>query len=81
MVWFIIIIFILLVLFGLFKPKLHGHIGELSVRYRLSKLDPAKYAVINNIIVVNDGESVEESACNTYYCTAIGLEIIESQQS
>ena len=79
--WFIIIIFILLVLFGLFKPKLDGHIGELAVRYRLSKLDPAKYAVINNIIVVNEGESVEKSACNTYYCTAIGLEIIGSQQS
>jgi len=44
--WFIIIIFILLVLFGLFKPKLHGYVGELAVRYRLSKLDPAKYALI-----------------------------------
>jgi len=56
--WFIIIIFILLVLFGLFKPKIHEHIGELAVRYRLSKLDPAKYAVSNNIIVVNEREWV-----------------------
>ena len=76
MVWFIIIIFILLVLFGLFKPKLHGHIGELAVRYRLSKLDPAKYAVINNIIVVNEGESSE---IDHVVVSSFGVFVIETK--
>ena len=34
-----------------------------------------------DLLVAVTACSVEESACNTYYCTAIGLEIIESQQS
>ena len=74
--WFVIIIFVLLVLFGLFKPKLHGHIGELAVRYRLSKLDPAKYAVINNIIVNNEGESSE---IDHVVISSFGVFVIETK--
>ncbi len=74
--WFIIIIFILLVLYGIFKPQLHGHIGELAVRYKLSKLDPAKYAVINNIIVDNEGESSE---IDHVVVSSFGIFVIETK--
>ena len=74
--WFIVVVFILLVLYGLFKPQLHGYIGELAVRYRLSKLDPAKYAVINNIIVDNDGESSE---IDHVVVSSFGIFVIETK--
>ena len=57
--WPIWLIFLLFVLFVLLRPKLFGYMGESVVRYKLSKLDPNKYKVINNFLAVVDGKSTE----------------------
>ncbi len=57
--WPIWLIFLLFAIFALLKPKLFGHMGESIVRYKLSKLDPNKYKVINNFMVAIDGKSME----------------------
>jgi len=74
--WFIIIVLILLILYGLYKPKLHGHIGESAVRYKLSKLDPAKYVVFDNIIIDNNGDSSE---IDHVVVSSFGVFVIETK--
>ncbi len=56
--------------------------GRVEVMAPLSKAgDYIMLQAETDLLVAVTACSVEESACNTYCCTAIGLEIIESQQS
>lgn len=49
--WYIWIIFIAVIIFKLFLPRIKGFFGEKSVALLLSRLDSEKYKVINNIML------------------------------
>ena len=48
---YILGIIIAIIIFQLFLPKIKGFLGEKSVAFFLSQLDPVKYKVINNIML------------------------------
>jgi len=49
--WYIWAGIIIISLLKPFLPKIKGFFGEKSVAFQLSRLDPSKYKVINNIIL------------------------------
>jgi hypothetical protein len=49
--WYIWVLIILVNVYRLFLPRIKGYFGEKSVALFLSRLDPAKYKVINNIML------------------------------
>ncbi len=57
--WFIIVLLILILIWKAFQPQILGRMGEAVVNYRLSKLDPEEYFIINNFMAVVDGRSTE----------------------
>lgn len=50
----IIILFLLIFIFGLFKAKIKGIIGEKTISSILLFLDKSKYKVINNVVLKTD---------------------------
>ena len=49
--WYIWGFILAAAIFRLFLPKIKGYFGERSVAFFLSRLDPSKYKVINNIML------------------------------
>lgn len=49
--WYLWVIIFAASIFKLFLPRIKGFFGEKSVAFFLSSLDPAKYKVINNIML------------------------------
>jgi len=49
--WYIWVLIILAAILNLYLPKIKGYFGEKSVAFFLSRLDPEKYKVINNIML------------------------------
>ena len=49
--WYIFALILAASILKLFLPKIKGFFGEKSVAFFLSRLDPAKYKVINNIML------------------------------
>ena len=49
--WYIWVLIITVGIFKPFLPRLKGFLGEKSVSFFLSRLDPAKYKIINNIML------------------------------
>lgn len=50
-IWYIFVLIIAVSIFSLFLPRIKGFFGEKSVAFFLSRLDPTKYKVINNIML------------------------------
>ncbi len=50
-IWYILALVLAASILKLFMPKIKGYFGEKSVAFFLSKLDPAKYTAINNIML------------------------------
>ncbi len=57
--WLIIVLLILIIICKAFQPQIFGRLVEAVVNYRLSKLDPEEYFIINNFMAVVDGRSTE----------------------
>ena len=49
--WYIWVLIIAASIFKLFLPRIKGFFGEKSVAFFLSRLDPTKYKIINNIML------------------------------
>lgn len=58
-IWYIWVMFIVVGIASLFAPKIKGFMGEKSVKFFLSGLNPKKYKVINNIILQIDGRTTQ----------------------
>ncbi|EKQ58031.1 MULTISPECIES: NERD domain-containing protein [unclassified Clostridium] len=57
--WYVWVLMIFLFIFRLFSPKIKGYLGEKSVSNKLSKLDPSKYKVINNLMLKVDSKTTQ----------------------
>lgn len=57
--WYVWILMLFLFIFRLFSPKIKGYLGEKSVSNKLSKLDPSKYKVINNLMLKVDDKTTQ----------------------
>ncbi len=57
--WYIWALILAASILKLFLPKIKGYLGEKSVAFFLSKLDPAKYKVINNIMLQVSGRTTQ----------------------
>lgn len=49
--WYVWVIFILLAIYQWFKPIIKGKLGEQTVALILSRLDPGKYKIINDVVL------------------------------
>lgn len=49
--WYLWALMIAVSILKIFLPRIKGYFGEKSVAFFLSRLDPAKYKVINNIML------------------------------
>ncbi len=57
--WYIWVLIILVFIYRLFLPKIKGLFGEKSVAFFLSRLDPDKYKVINNIMLQTGSKTTQ----------------------
>lgn len=57
--WYIWVLAIAVSILKLFLPKIKGYFGEKSVAFFLSRLDPEKYKVINNIMLQICGRTTQ----------------------
>lgn len=49
--WYIWVLAIIASILKYFSPRIKGYFGEKSVSFFLSRLDPAKYKVVNNVML------------------------------
>jgi hypothetical protein len=54
---------ILAIILRIYGPTIKGYFGEKSVSFFLSRLDPGKYKVINNIMLKIDGRTSQDRSC------------------
>jgi len=74
--WYIWLIIILFGILGVFAPKIKGYLGEKSVVFFLSQLDPSKYRVINNLML-NNGSGT--SQIDHVVISGFGIFVIETK--
>jgi len=55
--WYIWVLAVAIGILKLFIPRINGFLGEKSVAFFLSRLDPSKYKIINNIILNVNGKT------------------------
>ena len=55
-IWQLWVLVLIAAIFKLFAPQIKGFMGEKSVAFFLSRLDPAKYKIINNIMLQVGGK-------------------------
>lgn len=74
--WYLWLIMILLSILKSFQPKIKGYFGEKAVSRRLSKLNPSKYKVINNLMlqVGNKTTQIDHIVVSNY-----GVFVIETK--
>lgn len=74
--WYAWAILLFLAILKLFKPKIKGFLGEAAVSSRLSKLNPSKYKIINNLMLkVGDRTTQIDHAVVSNY----GIFVIETK--
>ncbi|QNM13383.1 MULTISPECIES: nuclease-related domain-containing protein [Bacillota] len=54
MMQYLFILFLLLIIFKAFQPKIKGMIGEKSVARKLEKLPENEYVILNDILLKTD---------------------------
>ena len=54
MMQYLCIVFLLLIIFKAFQPKIKGMIGEKSVARKLEKLPENEYVILNDILLKTD---------------------------
>jgi hypothetical protein len=74
--WYIWLIIILFGILGVFAPKIKGYLGEKSVVFFLSQLDPSKYRVINKLML-NNGSGT--SQIDHVVISGFGIFVIETK--
>ena len=74
--WYLWAIITIAFIYGLFKPKIKGFIGEKSVAFLLSRLDPTKYRVINDVMLDVDGKT---SQIDHLVVSDFGVFVIETK--
>ncbi|MGQ9855225.1 MAG: nuclease-related domain-containing protein [Fervidobacterium sp.] len=57
--WYIWALIIISAILSLLKPKIKGVLGEKSVSLLLSRLDPKKYKVLNNLLIKVGSKTVQ----------------------
>lgn len=72
----LIIFFLVIFFFGLYRPKIKGLIGEKSISSILFFLDKSKYKVINNIVLKNGNKT---SQIDHVVISDFGIFVIETK--
>jgi hypothetical protein len=67
---------ILAIILRIYGPTIKGYFGEKSVSFFLSRLDPGKYKVINNIMLKIDGRT---SQIDHVVVSNYGIFVIETK--
>ena len=74
--WYLWVFLILVTVWGLFKPKIKGFIGEKTVSAILLMLDQDKYKVINDVVIKVDGKT---SQIDHVVVSNYGIFVIETK--
>lgn len=74
--WYVWAFLALALILKVFKPRIRGYFGEKSVSFLLSRLDPSKYRVINNIMlqIGNKTTQIDHVVASNY-----GIFVIETK--
>jgi len=57
--WYLVLLIVLVLIFNLFRPKINGFLGEKSVSLILSRLDPTKYKILNDVMLQINGRTTQ----------------------
>lgn len=63
-------------LYRLYKPKIKGVIGEKTISVILTRLEPEKYKIINDLMLKNDGKT---SQIDHVIVSNYGIFVIETK--
>lgn len=74
--WYLWLLIIIVFIYGLFKSKIKGVIGEKAISVRLTRLDPAKYKVINDLMLTTAGKT---SQIDHIVVSNYGIFVIETK--
>jgi len=74
--WYLWLLVVIVFVYRLFKPKIKGVIGEKTISVFLSRLDPSKYKVINDLMLKTDGRT---SQIDHVVVSNYGLFVIETK--
>jgi len=70
------VLVVIVFVYRLFKPKIKGIIGEKTISVFLSRLDPTKYKVINDLMLRTDGKT---SQIDHVVISNYGIFVIETK--
>lgn len=74
--WYLWVLIVIAFLYGIFKPKIKGFIGEKTVAAILSRLEPTKYRVINDVMLDVEGKT---SQIDHLVISDYGIFVIETK--
>lgn len=74
--WYFWLLIILIFVYGLYKAKIKGFLGEKTISVILTRLDPSKYKVINDLMLSMDGRT---SQIDHVVVSNYGIFVIETK--
>ena len=74
--WYLWLLVLIVFVYRLFKPKIKGIIGEKTISVFLSRLEPTKYKVINDLMLSTDGKT---SQIDHVVISNYGIFVIETK--
>ncbi|MHB8076695.1 NERD domain-containing protein [Desulfosporosinus fructosivorans] len=74
--WYLCLLVVIVFVYRLFKPKIKGLIGEKTISVFLSRLDPTKYMVINDLMLKTEGKT---SQIDHVVISNYGIFVIETK--
>ncbi|MBC2724269.1 NERD domain-containing protein [Desulfosporosinus sp.] len=74
--WYLWLLVLVVFVYGLYKPKIKGIIGEKTISAFLTRLDPTKYKVINDLMLRVDGKT---SQIDHVVVSNYGIFVIETK--
>ena len=74
--WYLWLLVLIVYVYRLFKPKIKGIIGEKTISVFLSRLDPTKYKVINDLMLKTEGKT---SQIDHVIVSNYGIFVIETK--
>lgn len=57
--WYLWLLVLVVFIYRLYKAKIKGIIGEKTISAFLTRLDPTKYKIINDLTLRNDGKETK----------------------
>jgi hypothetical protein len=74
--WYLWVLVLIVFVFRLFKAKIKGIVGEKTISVFLSRLDPTKYTVINDLMLSTEGKT---SQIDHVVVSNYGIFVIETK--